>query len=161
MCYKRVAAATISWRKMCFSDALKYEQLGFHVIKVHHPICNSCAGKIYYFHYDFYLVFFFFFRESNFVLLLFFHFHSWVGCTNIREMKLWNCASVIHQSCIHIYIAWSQCVTCTCFHWNNILLWSWDSDFHCFFSSLWAMSELWLPRGLLNYKFHTPLWVLI
>lgn len=35
---------------------IKYEQfefitLGFHVIKIHHPICNSCDGKIYYFHY--------------------------------------------------------------------------------------------------------------
>lgn len=43
------------WKCFAFG-CIKYEQfefitLGFRVIKVHHPICNSCDGKIYYFHY--------------------------------------------------------------------------------------------------------------
>jgi hypothetical protein len=68
------------------------------------PICNSCDGKIYYFHYIYFspssstsrMYFCIVFRKNEKFSLttccFHFHFHSWMGCTNIKgkvNKKCW------------------------------------------------------------------------
>jgi hypothetical protein len=73
--------------KVFSSGCIKYEQfqfitLGFPCNKNSPSNLQQLWRKIYYFHY------FFFGDEILLLPLLFFHFHSWVQCTNTREEEM-------------------------------------------------------------------------